>query len=51
MKGQAVRGRGQANQARESPWAILSHAIIDNSVPGLPLINKSLNFSYSGHDL
>ncbi len=32
-------------------WPVLEHAIIDNIVPDFPLINKSFNFSYSGHDL
>jgi len=32
-------------------WPLLEHAIIGNIVPDFPLINKSLNLSYSGHDL
>jgi Ni,Fe-hydrogenase III large subunit len=32
-------------------WQVLEHAIIDNIVPDFPLINKSFNLSYSGHDL
>ena len=32
-------------------WPLLDHAIIDNIVPDFPLINKSFNLSYSGHDL
>jgi Ni,Fe-hydrogenase III large subunit len=32
-------------------WPVLEHAIIGNIVPDFPLINKSFNFSYSGHDL
>jgi Ni,Fe-hydrogenase III large subunit/Ni,Fe-hydrogenase III component G len=32
-------------------WLVLEHAIIDNIVPDFPLINKSFNLSYSGHDL
>ena len=32
-------------------WPVLEHAVIDNIVPDFPLINKSLNLSYSGHDL
>jgi len=32
-------------------WPLLEHAIIDNIVPDFPLINKSFNLSYSGHDL
>lgn len=32
-------------------WPVLEHAIIDNIVADFPLINKSFNLSYSGHDL
>jgi Ni,Fe-hydrogenase III large subunit/Ni,Fe-hydrogenase III component G len=32
-------------------WPVVEHAIIDNIVPDFPLINKSFNLSYSGHDL
>ena len=32
-------------------WPVLEHAIIGNMVPDFPLINKSFNLSYSGHDL
>jgi len=32
-------------------WPILEHAVIGNIVPDFPLINKSFNLSYSGHDL
>ena len=31
-------------------WPILEHAAMDNIVPDFPLINKSFNLSYSGHD-
>jgi Ni,Fe-hydrogenase III large subunit/Ni,Fe-hydrogenase III component G len=31
-------------------WPILEHAIMGNIVPDFPLINKSFNLSYSGHD-
>lgn len=31
-------------------WPLLEHAIIGNLVPDFPLINKSFNLSYSGHD-
>jgi Ni,Fe-hydrogenase III large subunit len=34
-----------------SGWPVLEHAVIGNIVPDFPLINKSFNFSYSGHDL
>lgn len=32
-------------------WPVLVHAVIGNIVPDFPLINKSFNLSYSGHDL
>jgi Ni,Fe-hydrogenase III large subunit/Ni,Fe-hydrogenase III component G len=32
-------------------WPILEHAVIGNIVADFPLINKSFNLSYSGHDL
>jgi Ni,Fe-hydrogenase III large subunit/Ni,Fe-hydrogenase III component G len=31
-------------------WPALEHAVIGNIVPDFPLINKSLNLSYSSHD-
>ncbi len=31
-------------------WPLLEHAIIGNIVPDFPLINKSFNLTYSGHD-
>ena len=31
-------------------WPVLEHAIMGNLVPDFPLINKSFNLSYSGHD-
>ena len=32
-------------------WPALEHAVIGNIVPDFPLINKSFNLAYSGHDL
>ncbi len=32
-------------------WPALEYAVLDNIVPDFPLINKSFNLSYSGHDL
>ena len=32
-------------------WPALEHAVIGNIVPDFPLVNKSFNLSYSGHDL
>ena len=34
-----------------SNWPVLEHAVIGNIVPDFPLVNKSFNLSYSGHDL
>jgi Ni,Fe-hydrogenase III large subunit/Ni,Fe-hydrogenase III component G len=32
-------------------WPLLEQAVLGNIVPDFPLINKSFNLSYSGHDL
>jgi Ni,Fe-hydrogenase III large subunit/Ni,Fe-hydrogenase III component G len=32
-------------------WPVLQHAIMGNILPDFPLINKSFNLSYAGHDL
>ncbi|NNM51254.1 MAG: Ni,Fe-hydrogenase III large subunit, partial [Pseudomonadales bacterium] len=32
-------------------WPVLEHAIMDNIVADFPLINKSFNLAYAGHDL
>ena len=32
-------------------WPLLEYAILGNLVPDFPLINKSFNLTYSGHDL
>ena len=32
-------------------WPVLEHAVLGNIVPDFPLINKSFNLSYSGHDV
>ncbi|MFN7085406.1 MAG: NADH-quinone oxidoreductase subunit C [Burkholderiales bacterium] len=32
-------------------WPLLEHAVLGNIVPDFPLINKSFNLSYAGHDL
>ncbi|HUW98470.1 MAG TPA: NADH-quinone oxidoreductase subunit C [Acidiferrobacter sp.] len=32
-------------------WPLLEHAVIGDLVPDFPLINKSFNLAYSGHDL
>ncbi|HEX4025103.1 MAG TPA: hypothetical protein VHX52_10440 [Steroidobacteraceae bacterium] len=48
--GGAVR-RCHAHDCSWQNWPVLEHAIIDNIVPDFPLINKSFNLAYSGHDL
>ena len=54
----AVRLTAEGHVARCHPhdpswhnWPALEHAIIDNIVPDFPLINKSFNLAYSGHDI
>jgi Ni,Fe-hydrogenase III large subunit/Ni,Fe-hydrogenase III component G len=46
----AIR-RCHAHDPSWQNWPLLEHAILDNIVPDFPLINKSFNLSYSGHDL
>ncbi len=48
--GNAIR-RCHAHDPSWQNWPVLEHAVIDNIVPDFPLINKSFNLSYSGHDL
>ena len=54
----AMHTDAKGNLARVHPhdpswqnWPALEHAIMGNIVPDFPLINKSFNLSYSGHDL
>lgn len=42
--------RCQCHDPSWSNWPVLQHAIMGNIVPDFPLINKSFNLSYSGHD-
>jgi Ni,Fe-hydrogenase III large subunit/Ni,Fe-hydrogenase III component G len=44
-------GRCHCHDPSWQNWPVLEHAIIGNIVPDFPLINKSFNLSYSGHDL
>ncbi len=44
-------GRVHPHDPSWQNWPALEHAILDNIVPDFPLINKSFNLSYSGHDL
>jgi Ni,Fe-hydrogenase III large subunit/Ni,Fe-hydrogenase III component G len=43
--------RCHAHDSSWQNWPALEHAIIGNIVPDFPLINKSFNLAYSGHDL
>ena len=43
--------RCHAHDPSWSNWPAIEHAVIGNIVPDFPLINKSFNLSYSGHDL
>ena len=44
-------GRCHPHDPSWQNWPVLEHAIIGNIVPDFPLINKSFNLPYSGHDL
>jgi len=48
--GHAIR-RCHCHDPSWQNWPVLEHAMIGNIVPDFPLINKSFNLSYSGHDL
>jgi len=48
--GQRIR-RCHCHDPSWQNWPVLEHAVIGNIVPDFPLINKSFNLSYSGHDL
>ncbi len=43
--------RAHAHDPSWQNWPALEFAVIGNIVPDFPLINKSFNLSYSGHDL
>jgi Ni,Fe-hydrogenase III large subunit/Ni,Fe-hydrogenase III component G len=47
----AAIGRCHCHDPSWHNWPVLEHAVIGNIVPDFPLINKSFNLSYSGHDL
>ena len=54
--GDAANGSGRVRRCHcHDPswqnWPLLEHAVLDNIVPDFPLINKSFNLTYSGHDL
>ncbi|MCC6302747.1 MAG: Ni,Fe-hydrogenase III large subunit [Gammaproteobacteria bacterium] len=44
-------GRCHPHDPSWQNWPVLEHAAIGNIVPDFPLINKSFNLAYSGHDL
>jgi Ni,Fe-hydrogenase III large subunit len=44
-------GRCHPHDPSWQNWPVIEHAVIGNIVPDFPLINKSFNLSYSGHDL
>ncbi|MEF8700025.1 MAG: NADH-quinone oxidoreductase subunit C [Candidatus Accumulibacter sp. UW26] len=48
--GNAIR-RCHVHDPSWQNWPVLEHAVIGNIVPDFPLINKSFNLSYAGHDL
>ncbi|HEX5093102.1 MAG TPA: nickel-dependent hydrogenase large subunit [Burkholderiales bacterium] len=50
LEGGAIR-RCHLHDPSWQNWPALEHAVMDNIVPDFPLINKSFNLSYSGHDL
>ena len=45
----AIR-RCHAHDPSWQNWPLIEYVILGNLVPDFPLINKSFNFSYSGHD-
>ena len=47
--GGAIR-RCHAHDPSWQAWPLVEHAVMGNIVPDFPLINKSFNLSYSGHD-
>ncbi len=51
QEGQARVLRCHCHDPSWQNWPVLEHAVIGNIVPDFPLINKSFNLSYSGHDL
>jgi Ni,Fe-hydrogenase III large subunit len=44
-------GRCHPHDPSWQNWPLLEQAVLGNIVPDFPLINKSFNLSYSGHDL
>jgi Ni,Fe-hydrogenase III large subunit/Ni,Fe-hydrogenase III component G len=50
LDGDGAIARCHAHDPSWHNWPVLEHAVIGNIVPDFPLINKSFNLSYSGHD-
>jgi Ni,Fe-hydrogenase III large subunit/Ni,Fe-hydrogenase III component G len=48
---QGALHRVHAHDPSWQNWPLLERAVLGNIVPDFPLINKSFNLSYSGHDL
>jgi len=44
-------GRCHCHDPSWQNWPAIEHAVMGNIVPDFPLINKSFNLNYSGHDL
>ena len=51
MGAQGRPHRVHAHDPSWQNWPLLERAMLGNIVPDFPLINKSFNLSYSGHDL
>lgn len=49
VEGQRIR-RCHCHDPSWQNWPVLEHAMIGDIVPDFPLINKSFNLSYAGHD-
>ena len=50
LPGNAIR-RLHPHDPSWQNWPVIEHAILGNIVPDFPLINKSYNLAYAGHDL
>jgi Ni,Fe-hydrogenase III large subunit len=50
LPGNAIR-RLHPHDPSWQNWPVIEHAILGNIVPDFPLINKSFNLAYAGHDL
>jgi Ni,Fe-hydrogenase III large subunit/Ni,Fe-hydrogenase III component G len=48
---QGALHRVHAHDPSWQNWPVLERAVLGNIVPDFPLVNKSFNLSYSGHDL